>query len=270
MTNEILIDPDALNSRLGEPDVKLLDVRSGEDFAMGHLPGARHFSVYGINTYDSDDAPLASFARMWAFQLELRGLTADDFVVVYDDQTGMSAARAFWFLEYLGHQKVAVLNGGLTAWRNADLPIERDAKAATPSPYQYTTQRNVVATWYDVRDAISNTDSVIIDTRREAEYVGAECNTVRCGTIPGAIHLEWTNHLTPDGKMKPNQALGTLFESHGITRGKKVIAFCNTGYRSAHAYLALRLLNYPHVRNYVGSWQEWGNRDGCPVINPVG
>jgi len=265
----MLITPDALRARLDEPGLRLLDVRPGEDFAMGHLPGARHFSVYGVNTYDTDDAPLASFTRMWAFQLSLRGLGADDTIVVYDDTTAMSAARAFWFLEYLGHERVAVLDGGLAAWAAAGHPVERNARAAPAGHYAYSPVRARVATWRDVVDAIGDPDRVILDTRRPAEYLGDECSTLRCGTVPGAVHLEWLEHLAADGRMKPEVELRALFESRGVAPDREIVAFCNTGYRSAHAYLALRLLGYPRVRNYVGSWQEWGNREGCPVVKPA-
>jgi len=109
---------------------------------------------------------------------------------------------------------------------------------------------------------------VILDTRSEKEWLGTDRRAARGGTIPSAVHLDWVNHLTVDGKMKPADELQTMFEARGVTADKEVLAFCNTGYRSAHAYLVLRMLGYPRVRNYVGSWQEWGNRESCPVVVP--
>ncbi len=91
----------------------------------------------------------------------------------------------------------------------------------------------------------------------------------RGGAIPGAIHIEWLEHLNDDGTLKAQNSLLTLFESHGVTPDKDIIAYCQTGYRSAHAYLALRVLDYPRVRNYLGSWNEWGNREGLPIERPV-
>ena len=82
------------------------------------------------------------------------------------------------------------------------------------------------------------------------------------------MHLDWVNHLTDDGRLKPADELQALFNARGVTADKEILAFCNTGYRSAHAYLVLRMLGYPRVRNYVGSWQEWGNRESCPVVVP--
>jgi len=266
----LILDNVGLESRLGDPGLKIIDVRAGEDYAMGHIPGAVHFNVYGINTYDTDQAPLKSFARMWAALVGMRGITMDDTIVVYDDISGMSAARAFWFLEYLGHGDVHLLDGGFNGWRDASLPVSRDAQAPRASAFDFTTVPERVATYQDMLDAIDAPDKVILDTRSEKEWLGSDRRAARGGTIPSAVHLDWNNHLTADGKLKPVDALRAMFDARGVTADKEVLAFCNTGYRSAHAYLVLRLLGYPRVRNYVGSWQEWGNRDGCPVAVPQG
>jgi thiosulfate/3-mercaptopyruvate sulfurtransferase len=258
----------ALGQRLGDAGLKVIDVRVGEDYAMGHIPGAVHFSVYGVNTYDTDPAPLESFTRMWAFLLGLRGIHLEDTIVVYDEISGMSAARAFWFLEYLGHADVHLLDGGFNAWRDAGLPITRDAQAPAASVFSYETVRHRVATYRDVLDAIGQSDKVILDTRSEKEWLGTDRRAARGGTVPGAVHLDWQNHLAADGTLKAADDLRELFEARGVTAEKEVLAFCNTGYRSAHAYLVLRMLGYPRVRNYVGSWQEWGNRESCPVVVP--
>ena len=265
---ELVWDVAELESRLGSPGLKILDVRVGEDYAMGHVSGALHFSVYGVNTYDTDEAPLQSFTHMWAFLLGLRGITAGDTIVVYDEISGMSAARAFWFLEYLGHSDVHLLDGGFNAWRSAGLPVERDAQAPKASAFRYEAIRERVATYQDMLDAIDAPGKVILDTRSEKEWFGIDRRAARGGTIPSAVHLDWEDHLTADGRLKSAEELQTLFDARGVTADKEVLAFCNTGYRSAHAYLVLRMLGYPRVRNYVGSWQEWGNRESCPVVVP--
>ena len=257
-----------LDSRLGQAGLKILDVRVGEDYAMGHVPGALHFSVYGVNTYDTDEAPLVSFTHMWAFLLGLRGITAKDTIVVYDEISGMSAARAFWFLEYLGHADVHLLDGGFNAWRAAGSTVARDAEAPKATAFAYEAVRDRVATYQDMLDAIDAPGKVILDTRSEKEWFGTDRRAARGGTIPSAVHLDWENHLTSEGKLKSAGELQDMFEARGITADKEVLAFCNTGYRSAHTYLVLRMLGYPRVRNYVGSWQEWGNRESCPVVVP--
>jgi thiosulfate/3-mercaptopyruvate sulfurtransferase len=265
---ELAWNVNELKSHLVGSEVKVMDVRVGEDYAMGHIPGALHFSVYGVNTYDTDAAPLESFTRMWAFLLGLRGVTDKDTIVVYDEISGMSAARAFWFLEYLGHRDVHLLDGGFNAWRDSGFSITRDAQAPKASAFKYEAVRERVATYQDMLDAIDESGKVILDTRSEKEWLGTDRRAARGGTIPGAVHLDWENHLAANGKLKSADELRDMFEARGITADKEVLAFCNTGYRSAHAYLVLRMLGYPRVRNYVGSWQEWGNRESCPVVVP--
>ena len=263
----LLWNPDALAARLDDDDVVVLDVRRGERYANGHIPGARNFSVYGVNTYDSDPAPLASFTKMWAFQLVGAGIRREDTVVVCSDFTDESAARAFWFLEYLGHERVAVLDGGVRAWEAAGQPLTHEATPPKASAYPYEAVRSVCASWSDVVAAIDDPSTVLLDTRTDGEWYGEDARgTARAGAVPGAVHLEWLHNLDDQGRILDLETLRERYAAVGITTETPVIAYCNTGYRSAHAYLALRLLGHPDVRNYVASWQEWGNRMECPIV----
>ena len=263
----LLWRPATLAPRLDDEDLVVLDVRRGERYANGHIPGARNFSVYGINTYDSDPAPLASFTRMWAFQLAGAGIRRDDTVVVCSEFTDESAARAFWFLEYLGHERVAVLDGGVRAWEAAGQPLTHEAKPPKAGAYPFEAVESVCASWSDVVAAIDDPSTVILDTRTDKEWHGEDSRgAARAGAVPSAVHLEWVRNLDDHGRMLDEGTLRDRYASVGITTGTPVIAYCNTGYRSAHAYLALRLLGHPDVRNYVASWQEWGNRMECPVV----
>ena len=261
--------PSELTQHIDDGDLLLLDVRRGERFANGHIPGARNFSVYGINTYDTDPAPLASFVKMWSFQLALSGVTREHRVVVYAQFSDESAARAAWFLDWLGHPRAALLDGGLDAWVAAGGAVSVVAAAPKSVSYPNTTVASRVATWQDVMGAIGSRDTVILDTRSDEEWYGRDARGAkRAGAIPGAVHLEWRAHLDDSGRMLPKDELRKRFEALGITPEREVIAYCNTGYRSAHAYIALGMLGYRALRNYVGSWQEWGNRDDCPVVIP--
>lgn len=266
---DLLWTVETLHARLDDPGLRIIDVRVGEAFAMGHIPGARHFSIYSVNTYDTDDAPMKSFVHMWATLLGQRGVTADNTILVYGDIAGMTGARGFWFLEYLGHRDIHLLDGGYDAWTRADLPIARDAERPSAQAFGYDPMPERVATRHDVLAAIGDPDSVILDTRSEKEWLGADRRAARGGAVPGAVHQDWVDHLTPQGEIKPPDELRRQFEALAVTPDKEVIAYCNTGYRSAHAYLVLRLLGYPRVRNYVGSWQEWGNRAELPVVRPT-
>jgi thiosulfate/3-mercaptopyruvate sulfurtransferase len=265
----LLCTPATMSDPSADGATKVLDVRLGEEYAQGHIPGAIHFSTYALNTYDTDPAPLRSFTHMWAFLLAQRGLHPGLPVVVYGNTSDMNAARAFWFLEYLGYENVRLLDGGMEAWQRAGGRPTHDAAPSKPGACRYAAQSSRVATYADVLAAISDPEALIIDSRSRAEWAGDDARAQRNGTIPSAVHLDWRHHLRSDGTFRPAAELDALFAELGLTQKRRVIAFCNTGYRSAHAYLALRLLGHGDVRNYVGSWQEWGTREDCPVVVPA-
>jgi thiosulfate/3-mercaptopyruvate sulfurtransferase len=250
----------------GERRPLVLDVRPAEDFASGHIPTALHVDLWGVSLIDTDPAPLRAFMWMIDHVLNLRGVSADRPVVVYDEQSGVRAARAFWFLEYFGHPDTRMLDGGFGAWTHAGLPVTRDAEPPPRSTWSGVPQPSTIATWRDVKERLDKPDAVILDTRTDEEYSGAMTRAKRGGAIPGAVHIEWKNNLTPAGEFKPASELRAMYESAGVTPDKEVITYCQGGYRAAHAYLALRLLGYPRVRNYTGSWKEWGDREDLPIV----
>lgn len=243
----------------------VLDLRPAEDFATGHVPGAAHIDLWGVSLIDTDPAPLKAFMWMIDHVLNLRGVDASTPVVVYDEQSGMRAARAFWFLEYFGHPHVQMLDGGFGAWTTAGMPVSREARPPAKSAWSGTPQESRIATWRDVKERLGRSDVAIVDTRSDAEYDGTLARAKRGGAIPGAVHLEWKRNLGPDGAFKPAAELRAMYESAGVTPDKEIVTYCQGGYRAAHAYVALRLLGYPRVRNYTGSWKEWGDREELPT-----
>lgn len=246
----------------------VLDLRPPEQYTQGHVPTAHHLDLWGVSLIDTDPAPLKAFMWMIEHVLQTHGVDANTPVVVYDDQSGIRAARAFWFLEYFGHPSVRMLDGGYTAWTAAGFEVTRDAVAPPKSEWSARPQAHTMATWREVRTAIGKGDSVILDTRSEGEYCGTTVRAARGGAVPGAVHIEWTRNLTPAGDFRPASELRKMYEDAGVTPEREVITYCQGGYRAAHSYVALRLLGYPRVRNYVGSWGEWGNREELPVEVP--
>jgi thiosulfate/3-mercaptopyruvate sulfurtransferase len=243
----------------------LIDLRPAEDYAAGHVPGAVHLDLWGVSLIDTDPAPLKAFMWMIDHLFNLRGVDTNTPVIVYDEQSGMRAARAFWFLEYLGHPRVQLLDGGFGAWVRAGGRITREAAPPPKSTWAGTPQAQTIATWQDVKDRLGRPGVVLLDTRSDAEYDGTLVRAKRGGRIPGAVHVEWARNLGPDGAFKPAAELRAMYESAGVTPDKEVVTYCQGGYRAAHGYLALRLLGYPRVRNYTGSWKEWGDREDLPV-----
>jgi thiosulfate/3-mercaptopyruvate sulfurtransferase len=246
----------------------LLDLRPPDAYAAGHVPGAIHLDLWGVSLIDSDPAPLKAFMWMIEHVLAIHGVSADTPVVVYDEQSGVRAARAFWFLEYFGHPSVRLLDGGFGAWTRAGLAVSREAAPATATEWTGTRQGSTIATWREVKAAIDSPESVILDARTDGEYCGTTVRARRGGAVPGAVHIEWTRNLAPDGAFKPAAELREMYETAGVTPDREVVTYCQGGYRAAHAYLALRLLGYPRVRNYIGSWKEWGDREDLPIQTP--
>ena len=203
----LLVTPEELSSMIGGSGAKpplVLDLRPPEAYTAGHVPGAIHIDLWGVSLIDSDPAPLHAFMWMIEHVLAVHGVSESTPVVVYDEQSGIRAARAFWFLEYFGHPSVRLLDGGFNAWAAAGYEITRDAAPVRQSDWTGTRHQETIATWRDVRSALGRPESVILDTRSDGEYCGSVARAKRGGAIPGAVHIEWTRNLNADGRFKPS------------------------------------------------------------------
>jgi thiosulfate/3-mercaptopyruvate sulfurtransferase len=264
----LLITVSDLQKKLGSPNLCIIDVRPAEDFARGHLPGASHFDLFGLSLVDTSDAPLRAFMFMIHHVLELRGVSETKEVVFYEGNSGMRAARGVWFLEYYGHANVKMLDGGMQAWLASGAPVTIEGTAPKAAVFKTAERREVLATADDVLRALDQKDTIILDTRSEGEHFGTMVRAARGGAIPHSIHIEWTDNLDAAGKFKSNTELKAMYDHAGVTPDKEVYSYCQGGYRAAHSYIALRLLGFAKVRNYIGSWKEWGDRTDLPLEIP--
>jgi thiosulfate/3-mercaptopyruvate sulfurtransferase len=264
-----LISAEALKQKLGSDNLCLIDVRAAEDFAQGHIPGAVHFDLFGLSLVDTSEAPLKAFTHMIHHIFELRGVSESKEVIVYENNSGMRAARALWFLDYFGHPSARMLDGGMQAWKAAGFATTTEVTSPKGAGFKISERREVLATADDVLQSLNKKDVSILDTRSRGEYVGTQIRAARGGAIPGAIHIEWTDNLDAGGKFKPDTDLKAMYSRAGITADKEVISYCQGGYRAAHSYVALRLIGFPKIRNYIGSWKEWGDRADLPIEQPA-
>ena len=180
----------------------------------------------------------------------------------------MRAARGLWFLDYFGHPNVKILDGGIQAWREAGYPTASQATAPKPAQFKTAERTELLATAEDVLNSLGKKSVCILDTRSDDEYMGRNIRAARGGAVPGAAHLEWTHNLDSAGRYRPEEELRKMYQDLGVTPDKEIIPYCQGGYRSAHTYLALRLIGFPRVRNYLGSWREWGDRLDLPLEKP--
>jgi thiosulfate/3-mercaptopyruvate sulfurtransferase len=265
--SEILIEPSALEKALMTGTL-LIDARKAGEFKKGHIPRALPLSTYEMLVTDSSLEGMRKFARSVADRFSSVGVRMDRPVVVYDEGTGMRAARELWMLEHIGHRRARMLHGGLAQWVAEGNRVLADTEISTvrPTEIQVSIASGCSVPIDEVGRRAGSWNFTVIDVRNDLEWAGKDATPCcrRHGRIPNSIHIEWTQFLE-NGRFKAPDKIIALLEQNGINPRQEIAAYCHRGARSANTYYALKYAGVPGARNFIGSWHEWATRADLPI-----
>jgi len=264
---DLLIETEELARRVGEAGVRIIDVRAEKEYAVGHIPGALHLSVQALDELAANQKGLPITNGRAEELFSGLGIGEGSRVVAYDGpKNPYGAARLFFVLEFFGHGKVQVLNGGFAKWTQEGRAVSTDQPTPAKASFIARPRLELLATADQVRARLGDPKVCLLDARSAEEYSGEDVRASRGGRIPGAVNVDYINTVRKeDYTFKPAEELRRLFEAKGVTKDRETITYCQTGGRAAHDYFVLRLLGYERVKNYDGSWAEWGNSETLPI-----
>ncbi len=274
---EVLVSTAWVADHLDDPKVRILEV--DEDvllYETGHVPGAlkidwqKDFWDPVVRDFIDEEA----FARL----MGRLGIDNDTTVVLYGDKSNWWAAYAFWFLSYSGHEKLKLMDGGRAKWEAEGRPMTREVPEVEPRIYRPRYRNELLRAYRDEVLAhlvkVREGTGALVDVRSPREYTGElthmpeypQEGVLRGGHIPGAVNVPWSQAVREDGTFRPAEELRALYAEKGVTPDKEVIVYCRIAERSSHTWFVLKhLLGFPWVKNYDGSWTEWGNLVRAPI-----
>ena len=274
---EVLVETEWAEEHLKDSKVRIaeVDYDPKANYQLGHVPGAVLFDW----RQDINDPVSRNVLSKQACEdlLQRAGINNDTMLVLYGDFNNWFAAFAFWVFKYYGFKDVRIMNGGRKKWLEEDREVSKDVSNYPKGNYNASDpDKNIRVFLNEVKQDLDKKDRIrMVDVRSPKEFTGEILappeypteHAQRGGHIPGAENIPWAQAVNDkDGTFKPAEELRKLYESKGITSDKEIIAYCRIGERSSHTWFVLKyLLGYPNVKNYDGSWTEWGNM----IANPI-
>jgi thiosulfate/3-mercaptopyruvate sulfurtransferase len=270
---DVLVSTDWVAQHRNDPNIRIAEVDvDTAAYDQGHVPGSVgwNWTTELCDTLVRDIVPQAKLEEL----LGRSGITPRTTIVLYGDNNNWFAAWAFWQLKVYGHEDVRIMNGGRKKWLAEGRELETTTKAPAAATYKAKDpDLSIRAFLSEVQRSLGKPGTVLVDVRSPQEFTGEilappglpeTCQ--RGGHIPGAKSIPWAKACNDDGTFKSVPELQTLYGAQAVTPDKDVIAYCRIGERSSHTWFVLKyLLGYPKVKNYDGSWTEWGNLVGAPV-----
>jgi len=275
---EVLVTTEWVANHLNDPTLRLVEVDVDTSaYEQGHIPGAVgwNWQTQLQDAVRRDLADLRSFSQLAGSA----GIKPETTVILYGDNNNWFAAWGFWQMKYYGHNDVRLMNGGRKKWLEENRVLSTDTPRIQPTSYvARPPDASIRAKREDIFSVLEKrSPAQMVDVRSVDEFTGkviappgmAE-TAQRGGHIPGAANVPWSQAVAEDGTFKPADALRQLYGGKGITGAQEVIAYCRIGERSSHTWFVLKyLLGYKNVRNYDGSWTEWGNLVGVPIEREI-
>jgi thiosulfate/3-mercaptopyruvate sulfurtransferase len=264
---ELLVDTTWLAAHLNDPGIRIVDLRP-RGYGAGHIPNAVWLDNNAIRIANRPPTFLPTPAEFEELMARL-GISNTTRVIAYDERGGIYAARLWWILNHYGHDKVALLDGGWTKWTADQRPVDAVAPAVTPGAFTVKPGTVKVATADDVRAAINKRGTKLVDARTQNEIGGKDLRGIkRGGFIESSVPVYWEDTLDPTAKtFKSAAEIQKLYRDRGVDATDEVITYCQVGMRASHDLFTLALIGHDltKLRNYYGSWEEWGNREDTPI-----
>jgi thiosulfate/3-mercaptopyruvate sulfurtransferase len=270
---DVLVSTDWVQEHLDDDSIRIVEVDENPAlYADAHIPGAIGFDWQK----DLQDQVKRDFLGPQEFGelFSSRGVSNDHTIVLYGDRNNWFAAYTYWYLKYYGHDNVKLMNGPREKWINEGKPTSKDVPSYSAEKFEATGPDDAIRAMRDEVMKVIGTDTRLVDVRSPQEYSGEliamagyeQEGAQRGGHIPGSANVPWAQAVKEDGTFKSADELRELYEGKGVVNGNDIVAYCRIGERSAHTWFVLHeLLGTDNVKNYDGSWTEWGNMVNVPV-----